>query len=57
MAQSVGYLFAAIGPVLFGALHDLLGDWQVALYFLFVVVAIQICAAMRAGSPEKIGGE
>ena len=57
MAQSVGYLFAAIGPVLFGALHDLLGDWQVALWFLFVVVAIQIFAAMRAGSPEKIGTE
>ena len=57
MAQSVGYLFAAIGPVLFGALHDLLGDWQVALWFLFVVVAIQIFAAMRAGSPEKIGIE
>ncbi|MEQ8284113.1 MFS transporter [Thalassospira sp.] len=56
MAQSVGYLFAAIGPVLFGALHDLLGDWQVALYFLFVVVAIQLVAAMRAGSAEKIGG-
>ncbi|MEQ8392558.1 MAG: MFS transporter [Thalassospira sp.] len=56
MAQSVGYLFAAIGPVLFGALHDLLGDWQVALYFLFVVVAIQLVAAMRAGSVEKIGG-
>ncbi|NIZ00609.1 CynX/NimT family MFS transporter [Thalassospira lucentensis] len=57
MAQSVGYLFAAIGPVLFGALHDLLGDWQVALWFLFVVVAVQIFAAMRAGSPEKIGTE
>lgn len=55
MAQSVGYLFAAIGPVLFGALHDLLGDWQVALYFLFVAVAIQLVASMRAGSPDKIG--
>lgn len=57
MAQSVGYLFAAIGPVLFGALHDLLGDWQVALYFLFVVVAVQLCASMRAGSSKKIGGD
>lgn len=55
MAQSVGYLFAAIGPVLFGALHDLLNDWQVALWFLFVVVAIQLGAAMRAGALEKIG--
>ncbi len=55
MAQSVGYLLAAIGPVLFGALHDLLGDWQIALYFLFVVVSVQLIAAMRAGSSKKIG--
>ncbi|MCC9621062.1 MFS transporter [Thalassospira sp. MA62] len=54
MAQSVGYLFAAIGPVLFGALHDLLGDWQIALWFLFVVVLVQFCAAMRAGATTKI---
>ncbi len=57
MAQSVGYLFAAVGPVLFGALYDLLGDWQAALYFLFVVVTIQLCAAMRAGSSKKIGAD
>jgi len=29
----------------------------VALYFLFVVVAVQLCAAMRAGSSAKIGAD
>lgn len=56
MCQSVGYLLAAVGPVLFGALHDLLGNWEAALSFLFVIVCIQIIASLRAGSPDKIGG-
>ena len=56
MCQSVGYLLAAVGPVLFGALHDLLGNWEAALSFLFVIVCIQMIAALRAGSASKIGG-
>ncbi|MBR9779059.1 MAG: MFS transporter [Rhodospirillales bacterium] len=56
MCQSVGYLLAAVGPVLFGALHDLLGNWEAALSFLFVIVCIQMIAALRAGSAAKIGG-
>lgn len=55
MVQSVGYLFAAIGPVLFGALHDSLGNWYVALWFLSGVVIIQFLTSLRAGSAEKIG--
>ena len=38
-AQSLGYLFAAIGPILFGYLHDLFGGWNIAGW-LFVVVAM-----------------
>ncbi|OSQ31570.1 MFS transporter [Thalassospira sp. MCCC 1A03138] len=56
MCQSVGYLLAAIGPVLFGALHDLLGNWEAALSFLFAIVCVQMIAALRAGSAAKIGG-
>lgn len=34
MAQLVGYLLAASGPVLIGALFDWLGEWQTPLYVL-----------------------
>ncbi|WP_417810264.1 CynX/NimT family MFS transporter [Thalassospira alkalitolerans] len=55
MCQSVGYLLAALGPVTFGALYDALGNWHVALALLFGIVCIQLIAALRAGSAEKIG--
>lgn len=34
MAQSVGYLLAAIGPALFGYLHDINSSWTVPLLLL-----------------------
>ncbi|MGI8351046.1 CynX/NimT family MFS transporter [Niallia circulans] len=34
MAQSVGYLLAAIGPTLFGYLHDVTNSWTVPLFIL-----------------------
>lgn len=38
-AQSIGYLLAAAGPVLFGFLHDVTGSWN-SPNFLFIVSAI-----------------
>lgn len=38
-AQSAGYLLAAIGPVLFGYLHDETNSWSVPV-LLFIVVSI-----------------
>lgn len=41
MAQSAGYLLAAIGPTLCGMIFDLYGIWKYAIYFLmFVTVAV-----------------
>ena len=37
MAQSFGYLFAASGPLVFGVLHDLGGDWIWPLGFLLLM--------------------
>ncbi|WP_067221176.1 MFS transporter [Marinomonas gallaica] len=37
MAQLVGYLFAAAGPVSIGALHDGTQSWQLPLYVLIVI--------------------
>lgn len=36
MAQTIGYLLAAIGPLLFGLLHDLTHNWTVPLLLLLV---------------------
>lgn len=40
MAQFIGYLLAAAGPVLIGALYDWLGQWQTPLYVLIGVSLI-----------------
>jgi CP family cyanate transporter-like MFS transporter len=37
MAQSLGYLFAAAGPVAIGAIHDATGLWTPALVILIVI--------------------
>lgn len=48
-AQSIGYLFAAIGPVFFGFLHDVTASWTTPI-LLFIVMAILLFASgMHAG--------
>ena len=54
MSQSVGYLMAASGPLLFGALHELNGDWQLSLVFLLVLLAGQSVAGMLIGRPKMV---
>lgn len=41
MSQSVGYAIAAIGPVLFGAMHAATGSWTVPLTILLVAMTLQ----------------
>lgn len=54
MAQSIGYLLAAVGPTLFGALHDITEAWIIPLLFLFVVTIIKLFMGLGAGRPQKI---
>lgn len=54
MAQSVGYLLAATGPTLFGALHDLTSGWLIPLSLLFAVALMKISTGLVAGSPENV---
>jgi CP family cyanate transporter-like MFS transporter len=49
MGQSIGYLVAAVGPVLFGALHDATGGWRVPLSVLVGVAAVHTLVGLRAG--------
>jgi hypothetical protein len=49
MAQSVGYLLAAVGPVLFGLLHTASSGWHVPLILMCVAAVGQTIVAMVAG--------
>lgn len=49
MAQSFGYLLAAIGPALFGALYDISGGWQVPLMMLIGLSGIIFVVAIATG--------
>lgn len=49
MAQSIGYLFATTGPVLFGALHDWTHSWSLPLIALMVAVSVQAAMGLGAG--------
>lgn len=54
MAQSVGYLLAAIGPTLFGALYDLTRNWFVPLLLLLIVAIFKIITGLIAGKPVNV---
>ena len=54
MAQSVGYLLAASGPVLCGVLHDATGGWRLPLLILVVLGMGQLLLGYRAGRAGTI---
>ncbi|WP_372670762.1 MFS transporter [Amycolatopsis kentuckyensis] len=49
MAQGFGYLFAALGPFLFGLLHDLAAGWTVPLAMLLGLLVVQVVFGALAG--------
>ncbi len=55
MAQTVGYLLAAAGPLALGVLHDLTGAWAIGLALLVALVAVQAVAGLGAGRSGYVG--
>ncbi|WP_043618212.1 CynX/NimT family MFS transporter [Nonomuraea candida] len=55
VAQSVGYVIAALGPLLFGFLRQVSGDWTVPLVAGLGVCGLQILAGWLAGRPATLG--
>lgn len=49
MAQGFGYLFAGLGPFLFGLLHDVSDGWTIPFAMFLVVYVVQIVAGALAG--------
>ena len=55
MAQSVGYLFAAFGPSLFGLLRDATHAWTVPLVLLFAIVVGILISGLGAARDAHVG--
>ena len=49
MAQSLGYIMAALGPLFVGVLHDLFGGWQAAGALLIIIGVGATFAGLKAG--------
>ncbi|MEJ0039925.1 MAG: MFS transporter [Gammaproteobacteria bacterium] len=54
MAQSIGYLLAAFGPIVFGFVHDRVGGWSAALLFAFALAIVQGFCGFGAGRSARI---
>ncbi|HEY8589474.1 MAG TPA: MFS transporter [Naasia sp.] len=54
MAQSVGYLLAASGPILLGLLHETTGGWTAPLAVLLGVTIAQLTVGVFAGRARRL---
>ena len=55
MAQSIGYLLAATGPFLVGALHDLSGGWRVPILTVLLILVPTLLVGLAAGRDRLVG--
>ncbi|RKS71186.1 CP family cyanate transporter-like MFS transporter [Actinomadura pelletieri DSM 43383] len=55
MAQGVGYVIAAAGPLTLGALHDATGGWSVPMAVVVLISAILALPGLAAGRTRTIG--
>lgn len=54
MAQSVGYLIAAAGPMLFGYLHGLSDGWVLPFALIWAAAGAQIIIGVLVGRPRFV---
>tara|TARA_R110000796_G_scaffold252596_1_gene388468 strand:- start:120361 stop:121572 length:1212 start_codon:yes stop_codon:yes gene_type:complete len=54
MAQSIGYLIAATGPIVFGSIFDLTDNWIYSLGFLLIIAFLKLYVGLGAAKPGKI---
>ncbi|MDQ0058411.1 CynX/NimT family MFS transporter [Paenibacillus harenae] len=57
MAQSIGYLLAAAGPLLFGLLHDATHDWTASLWMILIVSALFGLAGWYAAADKTVNAQ
>jgi CP family cyanate transporter-like MFS transporter len=49
MAQSVGYLFAAAGPIVAGLLAERTGSWTASVLLVAALAAVQVLVGALVG--------
>jgi CP family cyanate transporter-like MFS transporter len=54
MTQGIGYLLAAVGPLLFGILHGATGGWTASLIAMLVGIGLQVVVGVFAGRPRYV---
>ncbi|WP_427181288.1 CynX/NimT family MFS transporter [Paenibacillus sp. TC-CSREp1] len=55
MAQSIGYLLAAMGPALIGYLHDATNSWNLPLFILLGASVLLFIVGIGAASSRIVG--
>lgn len=55
MAQSIGYLLAAIGPALIGYLHDKTNSWNLPLFILLGASVLLFIVGLGAARNRFVG--
>ncbi|HVW81354.1 MAG TPA: MFS transporter [Mycobacteriales bacterium] len=50
MMQSIGYVIAGVGPLVFGALHAVTNSWRGPLVFVLALLVPQLVAGLRAAT-------
>ena len=53
--QSVGYLIACVGPVLFGAVYDAAGRWEPAMWIMLAVCGVLTVLGAYIGQEKYVG--
>jgi CP family cyanate transporter-like MFS transporter len=54
LVQTVGYLFAAVGPLAIGAVHDITGSWTPALIVLLALLVPQMAIGLAAARNRTV---
>jgi CP family cyanate transporter-like MFS transporter len=57
LSQSAGYLLAAVGPLLFGVLHQRDGGWRLPLLLALGTLLGQLLSGLRAAAPRLVETE
>ncbi|WP_431510118.1 MFS transporter [Variovorax sp. DAIF25] len=55
MSQCIGYLFAALGPILVGDLHERLGSWNLPLAACLLLCLAMCALGLSVGRARHIG--
>ena len=57
MAQGLGYVIAALGPLAVGAVHDATHGWDAPTALLLALVVVMLLPGLGAGRTRTIGEE